>query len=127
MSYVEPRYLHQTMARTFTGEIARQIDLTQGLIESPPADFRSAPTWRVHFHVPVDADTLGPLSTTRPQLKQAIAAVAGLHYAPHLEVETYTWQVLPGQEKPDLVNGLTRELLATATLLTSTTPAAARG
>jgi hypothetical protein len=40
-----------------------------------------------------------------------------LDYAPHLEVETYTWEVLPGEGKPDLVAGLTRELVATRGLL----------
>ena len=47
----------------------------------------------------------------------ALAAVAQLGYAPHLEVETYTWGVLPGEDKPDLVTGLTRELAATRSLL----------
>lgn len=115
--YVEERYLHQTMARTPTGQVVRVADLTHELIDRPPAEFMSAPSWRVHFHVPVDADALGPLGTTRPQLKTAVAAVARLAYAPHLEVETYTWAVLPGAEKPDLVTGLARELVATQKLL----------
>lgn len=114
--YVEERYLHQTMAG-IPGKVARYMDLCDELIDHPDADFLAAPTWRVHFHVPVDAESLGPLATTRPQLKQAIAAVASLDYAPHLEVETYTWMVLPGQEKPDLVTGLSRELIATAKLV----------
>jgi hypothetical protein len=70
----------------------------------------------VHFHVPVDAERIGPLRTTRPQLKAALQAIAQLDYAPHLEVETYTWNVLPG-EKPNLVEGLARELNATRELL----------
>jgi sugar phosphate isomerase/epimerase len=115
--YVEPRYLHQTMARTTAGNVARFVDLSTEFLDAPPAEFRDAPTWRVHFHVPVDAETFGPLATTRTQLKEAIAAVAKLSYAPHLEVETYTWQVLPGGEKPDLVTGLTRELKATSALI----------
>jgi sugar phosphate isomerase/epimerase len=115
--YVEGRYLHQTMARTTGGQVVRVADLTHDLIDRPPAEFMSAPAWRIHFHVPVDADALGPLGTTRPQLKTAVAAVARLEYAPHLEVETYTWAVLPGAEKPDLVTGLTRELVATQALL----------
>jgi hypothetical protein len=65
----------------------------------------------------VDAERLGPLGTTRPQLTEASAAVAGLSYAPHLEVETYTWEVMPGASPTDLVDGLTRELAATESLL----------
>jgi sugar phosphate isomerase/epimerase len=117
--YVEPRYLHQTMARSSGGQIARAVDLNESLVSDPPAGFDSAKTWRVHFHVPVDADRLGPLTTTRPALIEALPAVAALDYAPHLEVETYTWEVLPGAGPADLVTGLTRELAATDELISA--------
>ena len=115
--YVEPRYLHQTIARLPDGRHARAVDLTHDLINSPGEEFLAADSWRVHFHVPVDAERIGPLRTTRDALRQALAAVAKLDYAPHLEVETYTWEVLPGQDNLDLVQGLSRELIATRELL----------
>lgn len=115
--YVEPRYLHQTLARTSTGEILRAVDLTEQLALHPPPEFLDAEAWRVHFHVPVDAERLGPLMTTRSALKRALSAVAQLNYAPHLEVETYTWEVLPDGDAVNLVEGLTRELTATRELL----------
>jgi sugar phosphate isomerase/epimerase len=115
--YVEPRYLHQTIAHLPHGKQARALDLTHELIDNPPEDFLAAEMWRVHFHVPVDTERIGPLATTRPALKQALQAVAKLGYAPHLEVETYTWEILPGAGKPDLVGGLTRELTATRQIL----------
>ena len=65
----------------------------------------------------LDAERVGPLETTRSDLKKGLMAVTKLDYAPHLEVETYTWNVLPGGDKPDLVTGLTRELSATRELL----------
>lgn len=117
--YVEPRYLHQTFARTAEGRIVRQVDLDEQLTSSPSADFRDATKWRVHFHVPVDAEHLGPLGTTRHELKTALAVIPELDYAPHLEVETYTWEVLPGGGTPNMVDGFTRELLATRQLLAS--------
>ena len=49
--------------------------------------------------------------------EKALAAVHQLDYAPHLEVETYTWNVLPGETTPDLVSGMTSELTATYALL----------
>lgn len=115
--YVEPRYLHQTFAKTAAGTIVRQVDLDQSLTSAPPFDFRDATMWRVHFHVPVDAEHLGPLGTTRGELKKALAVIPELDYAPHLEVETYTWEVLPGGGTPNIVDGFTRELLATRKLL----------
>ena len=117
--YVEPRYLHQTFAQSANGQIARQVDLNESLTSAPPADFRDARMWRVHFHVPVDAEHLGPLGTTRGELKRALAVIPELNYAPHLEVETYTWEVFPGGGTPNIVDGFTRELLATQALLKS--------
>jgi hypothetical protein len=105
------------MAKSPTGEILRQVDLTESLAINPPAEFQDAEAWRIHFHVPVDAEDLGSLGTTRNELKLALAAVAQLDSAPHLEVETYTWDVLPGGSSVALVDGLTRELTATRALI----------
>lgn len=116
--YIEPRYLHQTIARRHDGQIAKAVDLDRQLIQSPPVDFASAEKWRVHFHVPVSAERLGDLQTTRSAIPQALAAIAKLDYAPHLEVETYTWNVLPGQQ-PDLVTGIAEELRAAYQLIGS--------
>jgi hypothetical protein len=115
--FVEPRYLHQTLAQSKSGEVRRVLDLTADLARTPPREFAEADCWRIHFHVPVDAERVGPLETTRSDLKKGLMAVTKLDYAPHLEVETYTWNVLPGGDKPDLVTGLTRELSATRELL----------
>lgn len=116
-SYVEPRYLHQTFARGADGRVRATVDLARPLCEVPPPEYLNADEWRVHFHVPVNAERLGPLETTRDDLQRALKAVAALEYAPHLEVETYTWAVLPGQTPPSLVDGLTAELTATRDLL----------
>ena len=115
--FVEPRYLHQTLALTDSGKILKHRDLDQNFIASPPAEFRDAPVWRVHFHMPVDAETVGPLKTTRHELKVALATIPELNYPPHLEVETYTWPLLPQESAPNIVEGVARELLATSKLL----------
>ena len=125
--YAEQRYLHQTVVHLPHGELRRSFDLAADWAERPPESMLQADAWRIHFHVPVDAERFGPLITTRPQLKQALTAVAALDYAPHLEVETYTWEVLPGSRartSTDLIEGLTRELNATHDLLESTRYAA---
>ena len=116
-TFVEPRYLHQTIARSTDGTIHRLTDLTDEAAVNPQPEFAAADEWRVHFHVPVNAESLGPLGTTRPDLRRALATVRNLDYAPHLEVETYTWHVLPGEKPKSLVDGLTTELEATRGLL----------
>jgi len=115
--YCEPRYLHQTKARLADGRVLTQFDLDPGFALEPPTEFLAASMWRIHFHVPVDAERLGPLATTRAELRATLAAVRRLSYAPHLEVETYTWDVMPGGRPRDLVDGLSRELRATQALL----------
>src|SRR5690606_28825843 len=117
-AYVETRYLHQTFARGGDGKVRAAVDLARPLCEVPPPEYLNADEWRVHFHVPVNAERLGPLETTRDDLRRALKAVAALEYAPHLEVETYTWGVMPGETPPSLVDGLTAELTATRELLT---------
>ncbi|HEY2908657.1 MAG TPA: metabolite traffic protein EboE, partial [Gemmataceae bacterium] len=56
--YAEPRYLHQTFAKKADGTVLKAGDLTDSLLDSP-GELADAECWRVHFHVPVDADKLG--------------------------------------------------------------------
>ena len=116
-TFAEQRYLHQTFARHSDGRVISQTDLSQKLALDPPSDWQQAEKWRVHFHVPVDADRLGPLGTTRPELIGALHALGQLPYEPHLEVETYTWPVLPGVRRGDVTAGMARELIATRELI----------
>ena len=125
LSYVEPRYLHQTYARFADGSIHTRLDLAQEDIDRTPADdFLQADCWRVHFHVPVFAETLGPLTTTRNDLERAILRVAKLSYSPHLEVETYTWPVMPGEadaESQSLADRIAGELEAASEMIGAAT------
>lgn len=119
--FVEERYLHQTFARRPRGELLSVADLTREHALAPPAEWLEAPSWRVHFHVPIHQERFGPLFTTRRDLAPALAAARLLPYAPHLEVETYTWDVLPSNARAesgfDLVDGLERELRSAKELL----------
>ena len=116
-TFAEQRYLHQTFARHSDGRVINHTDLSQELALNPPSDWQQAEKWRVHFHVPVDADRLGPLGTTRPELIGPLHALGQLPYEPHLEVETYTWPVLPGVRRGDVTAGMARELIATRELI----------
>jgi sugar phosphate isomerase/epimerase len=112
--FVEPRYLHQTFAQFDDGRVASRVDLLQDDINrEPPDNFMKARRWRVHFHVPVDKQLLGPLNTTKHEISSVLAAVNDLSYAPHLEVETYTWPLMPGTTDDDqqtLAQRISREL-----------------
>ncbi|GAA3684586.1 metabolite traffic protein EboE [Lentzea roselyniae] len=97
--YSEPRYLHQVRENTPGGVLAAD-DLPEAF-ETLPAEH----PWRVHFHVPLHAVPPAPLTSTTDVL---VAAVAAVDPGTHVEVETYTWTVLPGAG--DLADGIAAEL-----------------
>jgi len=67
--------------------------------------------WRTHFHVPVFLTDLGPMQSTQFALVQALAMHKATPLSRHLEIETYTWDVLPDHLKTgDIVEYVCREL-----------------
>ena len=87
----EPTYLHQVIRRTPQG-LKRMIDLPEALELGAATDGEE---WRVHFHVPVFVGDLGVFSSTRDFLEDVLAIHQLNPISPHLEVETYTWDILP--------------------------------
>ena len=84
--------------------------------------------WRTHFHVPVFLDDLGPFRTTRFAVEQALQVHARAPQSDHLEIETYTWDVLPEHlTTGDVVDNVTRELEWVRTTLLAARDDAARG
>lgn len=110
-AFDEPRFLHQTRTRTGDG-VAGVDDLHEALAGGLPDDGE----WRVHFHTAIHADPGGPLGTTQDDLREALGALVGapVPVTQHLEVETYTWTVLPAQLRPSddaaLADSLAAEL-----------------
>ncbi|MFI5687615.1 metabolite traffic protein EboE [Streptomyces sp. NPDC051636] len=104
--YAEPRFLHQT--RSAAGHAAD--DLTDALEAGFPGP------WRVHYHVPLHAAPQPPLHATLDVLRGALAVLVGGDRAlcDHLEVETYTWNVLPPAQRPSgpgrLAEGIAAEV-----------------
>jgi hypothetical protein len=67
--------------------------------------------WRTHFHVPVFLKDLGPFQTTRSGIDDALRVHARTPLSTHLEIETYTWDVLPEHLKTgDITEYVVREL-----------------
>lgn len=93
-AFDEPTYLHQVIARSMEGDLHRHIDLPAALAATKEPV--TAEEWRIHFHIPLDAEPASPLRSTRQH------AVETLHWCgenpgscDHFEIETYTWGVLP--------------------------------
>jgi len=88
----EPVYLHQVKARTAAADILGWSDLPQALAEIPGSDAREL---RVHFHVPLHFAGGGVLGSTASLLTPEFLSSIRRDPRTHLEIETYTWDILP--------------------------------
>lgn len=103
-AFDEPIYLHQVTQKTEAG-VKTYRDLGRLLKEKP--EFNEL---RAHFHVPVFLDTFGVLESTQDDIVSVLKLLEDIPEAHHLEVETYTWDVLPPDMKLPLTDSITREL-----------------
>lgn len=103
----EPVYLHQVVAKTNDNKLLRYPDLPEAL-EAKEDDLISE--WRAHFHVPVFAETFGLLSSTQNEITEVLSIQKKQPFTNHLEVETYTWEVLPENLRIPLTDSIIREL-----------------
>lgn len=90
-AFADEVYLHQVVAKKPDGRLQRYLDLPEALADPrPPGD-----EWRVHFHVPVFERAFGVLGSTEDALSDLLSEAGPEELSPHLEVETYTFGVLP--------------------------------
>jgi sugar phosphate isomerase/epimerase len=106
--YDDQVYLHQVVERSASG-VARYPDLGEAVAAGRWQ--RAASEWRVHFHVPVFLDKLDPFESTQAFVREALARQRQRPCTTQLEVETYTWNVLPAQHRASSVEeAIAREL-----------------
>lgn len=103
----EPVYLHQVIARTKGGKLLRYPDLPEALNEK---DNPLITEWRAHFHVPIFAEKFDLLSSTHDEITEVLSIQKMKPFTNHLEVETYTWEVLPPNLRLPLRDSIIREL-----------------
>lgn len=113
-AFAESRYLHQTTGLTASGDRVFSDDLELALSNQ---QFQTFEEWRIHFHVPVHQATLGNqwMATTASEINTVFLFLSEHPQCkPHLELETYSWGVLPEQHRPvtdtDLIQGIQAEL-----------------
>jgi sugar phosphate isomerase/epimerase len=92
MKYNDGVYLHQSIVRR-DENLVRHVDLPDAVAAFD--DGQADGEWRIHCHVPVFLADLGEISSTRGDLVTTLAALRQKARSSHLEVETYTWDVLP--------------------------------
>jgi hypothetical protein len=108
--YADSVYLTQTIELR-DGKLNRYLNLQDAFaaFEKDPSGRRE---WRTHFHVPVFLDDLGDhFKTTRFAIEEALAFHKRTPLSTQLEIETYTWDVLPEHLKTgDIVDYVVLEL-----------------
>lgn len=106
-AFAEPVYLHQVVQKS-QGTLRRFADLPEALAQAGGA---AGTEWRVHFHVPVILERMQHFDSTQAFLREVLALHRADPLSAHLEVETYTWDVLPEEyRKSDLSAAIAREL-----------------
>jgi hypothetical protein len=106
--YADTIYLTQTIEKR-DGHFTKYLNL-----EDAFAAYKANPgprEWRTHIHVPVFLDDLGPFRTTRFAIEDALRFHKANPTSLQLEIETYTWDVLPDSLKTgDIVEYVCREI-----------------
>ncbi|MDF5708892.1 MAG: metabolite traffic protein EboE [Nostoc sp. S4] len=104
--FAESTYLHQVIERRNDGTLYHYPDLITAL---PHLEQSLAQEWRTHFHVPIFIHDYQILQSTQDDIATVLHLLQTNHACSHLEIETYTWDVLPSDMKIDLLTSIERE------------------
>jgi len=100
----EPTYLHQ-VTELVNGKVLTYSDLPEVLQER-----KSTKELRAHFHVPIFLEKFTHLFSTQDHILKVISYLKENEICEHLEIETYTWDVLPSSLKRELSASIIREI-----------------
>lgn len=108
--FCEPVYLHQVVARKGSEALVRYEDLDVALQARREGE-DTADEWRIHFHIPLHQSPGSPLDSTSDHISSVLDILKSKPgICRHFEMETYTWEVLPGGlGTSDVVDQLVRE------------------
>ena len=109
-AFADDTYLHQVIEQRAGGKITRYRDLDVALAQPPSPDAASAPEWRIHFHIPLHSPPTPLFDNTRDHILGLLDLLKlNPTLCSHLEMETYTWEVMPPEMKNRSVRRTTRK------------------
>lgn len=108
--FAECIYLHQVVAQGQNGALTSFPDLSVALKSYKYEHLIEQQEWRTHFHVPIFLSNYGTLSSTQDEILQVLEYLREKRICSHLEVETYTWGVLPKDIQLDVDSAIVQEL-----------------
>ncbi|TAH22555.1 MAG: xylose isomerase [Cytophagales bacterium] len=107
-TFNESVYLHQVIAKNNKGKLFNFNDLPKALIEGTSEEFVE---WRTHFHVPIFLSKYRLLQSTQEDITEVLTLLKQkTSLTQHLEIETYTWDVLPKEMQVSMEESISREL-----------------
>ncbi|NUM34885.1 MAG: metabolite traffic protein EboE [Candidatus Brocadiae bacterium] len=114
-AFMESRYLHQVVEKQ--GDcLCFFPDLPAALQTLSSRPEGSLLEWRIHFHVPIFLESLSCLLTTQDHILEMFSHHDFL--CQHLEIETYTWEVLPQEFREEsMVKAIAKEFAWTQDLM----------
>lgn len=104
--FAQSPYLHQVIAVDEAGARRQYRDLADAL---PHLQASPEKEWRIHFHVPLFVDRYKMVSSTRDDTRLVLRLLQERGFSHHLEIETYTWNLLPPGLKEGVRESLERE------------------
>ena len=104
--FAESTYLHQVIANHGEGNLKHYDDLGDALQHFLTTE---ATEWRTHFHVPIFLSNYQLFESTQDHISQLFQMLPNKAIGHHLEIETYTWEVLPPEIKLDISTSIERE------------------
>jgi hypothetical protein len=110
-AFADDVYLHQVVVCRADGQRCIYRDLDEALAGEPMEEDADAAEWRIHFHVPLHSPPTELFDTTSDHILGVLDLLAANpEICSHLEMETYTWEVLPSELKNrDVVDQLAAE------------------
>ena len=106
LPFAESTYLHQVIARNSDRRFQHYPDLATALPHFLTTD---ALEWRTHFHVPIFISDYQLFESTQEHIAKLLQLLPNNSLGHHLEIETYTWEVLPLEMKLDILTSIERE------------------
>lgn len=105
--FAESTYMHQTIAKDSKAKLHYFSDLPLALEQFKDEKFVE---WRTHYHVPIFMATYNELKSTQDDILLVLEILKKNKFTNHLEVETYTWEILPSEERLEIDESIIREL-----------------
>ena len=110
-SFVEEVYLHQVVVGKKGKILQRYKDLDLALAHANSGNQELVDEWRIHFHVPLHTSPGSTLHDTKQHVLDTLDWLArNPNACRHLEMETYTWEVLPTElQSVEVVEQIAKE------------------